>query len=91
MPLALPSRRSLLTGAAGAAGAALLTGCSGDGDSAAVRRVESLERRMRLAAAARSSALLARYEATLAAHPALAPRLAPLRAAVAAHAAALAP
>lgn len=46
---------------------------------------------MRETAVRDSARLLERYDATTAAHPALAGRLAPLRAAVAAHAAALAP
>ncbi|NXY94099.1 hypothetical protein HYE82_06760 [Streptomyces sp. BR123] len=82
-----PSRRSLL---AGAAGAALLTGCSGaPADTGATAGV-SLERGMREAAVRDSERLLERYDATSAAHPALAARLAPLRSAVAAHTAALA-
>ncbi|MEU9145094.1 hypothetical protein [Streptomyces sp. NPDC048349] len=84
-----PSRRSLLAGAAGAAGAALLTGCSETGPTAVDAGIP-LERRMREAAVRDSARLLERYDATAAAHPALAARLAPLRAAVAAHAAALA-
>ncbi|UQX03265.1 hypothetical protein [Streptomyces sp. RerS4] len=85
-----PSRRSLLAGAAGAAGAALLTGCTGGGDPSGADSGIPLERRMREAAVRESEQLLERYDATLAAHPALAERLAPLRAAVAAHASALA-
>ncbi|MBT2477767.1 hypothetical protein J7E94_05640 [Streptomyces sp. ISL-94] len=85
-----PSRRSLLAGAAGAAGAALLTACS-DGPSPDGDTAIPLERRMREAAVRDSGRLLERYDATAAAHPALAERLAPLRGAVAAHAAALAP
>lgn len=84
-----PSRRSLLTGAAGAAGAALLSGCSGTGSTGMAFGIP-LERRMREAAVRESARLLERYDATAAAHPALAARLAPLRASVAAHAAALA-
>ncbi|MFB6825573.1 hypothetical protein ACFCXA_28775 [Streptomyces virginiae] len=83
-----PSRRSLLAGAAGVAGAALLTGCSDGGASDADVTIP-LERRMREGAVRDSTRLLERYDATTAAHPALAARLAPLRAAVAAHAAAL--
>ncbi|MGW6984927.1 hypothetical protein ACWGE1_36660 [Streptomyces sp. NPDC054932] len=83
-----PSRRSLLAGAAGAAGAALLTGCS-DGRPTDADVTIPLERRMREAAVRDSTRLVERYDATSAAHPALAGRLAPLRAAVAAHAAAL--
>ncbi|MFD7553760.1 MULTISPECIES: hypothetical protein [unclassified Streptomyces] len=85
-----PSRRSLLAGAAGAAGAALLTGCSGGPSPEEEARIP-LERRMREAAVRESERLLERYDATRAAHPALDAQLAPLRAAVAAHAAALAP
>lgn len=86
-----PSRRSLLAGAAGAAGAALLTGCSdGDSPGAGTESAVPLERRMREAAVRDSALLLERYDATTTAHPALAQRLAPLRTAVAAHAAALA-
>ncbi|MFD9729669.1 hypothetical protein [Streptomyces sp. NPDC059072] len=85
-----PSRRSLLAGAAGAAGAALLTGCSGGPSPEEEARIP-LERRMREAAVRESERLLERYDATRAAHPDLDGQLAPLRAAVAAHAAALAP
>ncbi|MEU9377646.1 hypothetical protein AB0D94_28275 [Streptomyces sp. NPDC048255] len=86
-----PSRRSLLAGAAGAAGAALLTGCSdGDSPGSGTESAVPLERRMREAAVRDSARLLERYDATTTAHPALAQRLAPLRTAVAAHAAALA-
>ncbi|MER6197183.1 hypothetical protein ABT234_07370 [Streptomyces sp. NPDC001586] len=84
-----PSRRSLLAGAAGVAGAALLTGCSDDRPAGGESGIP-LERRMREAAVRDSARLLERYDATAAAHPALAARLAPLRAAVAAHSAALA-
>ncbi|MFD5148592.1 hypothetical protein [Streptomyces sp. NPDC058401] len=89
MPSILPSRRGLLAGAAGIAGAALLSGCSDDGPPAAEPEVP-LERRMRETAVRESGRLLERYDATSAAHPALAQRLAPLRASVAAHTAALA-
>ncbi|PJN16497.1 hypothetical protein CG724_25130 [Streptomyces sp. CB02120-2] len=85
-----PSRRSLLTGAAGVAGGALLAGCSdGSGSSDADTGVP-LERRMREAAVRDSERLLERYDATAAAHPDLAARLAPLRGAVAEHTGALA-
>ncbi|MFD4134691.1 hypothetical protein [Streptomyces goshikiensis] len=85
-----PSRRSLLAGAAGVAGAALLGGCSdGSGSSDADTGVP-LERRMREAAVRDSERLLERYDATVAAHPDLAARLAPLRGAVAEHTGALA-
>lgn len=85
-----PSRRSLLAGAAGVAGAALLTGCSDDRPADGEAGIP-LERRMREKAVRDSALLLERYDATAAAHPALAGRLAPLREAVAAHAAALSP
>ncbi|WP_327304271.1 hypothetical protein OG730_12210 [Streptomyces sp. NBC_01298] len=89
MPSIPPSRRGLLAGAAGVAGAALLSGCSDDGPPAAAPEVP-LERRMRETAVRESERLLERYDATAAAHPALAQRLVPLRASVAAHTAALA-
>lgn len=85
-----PSRRSLLAGAAGAGGAALLSGCSAAGSPDTASGI-SLEQRMREAAVRDSERLLERYDATVAAHPDLAERLAPLRTAVAAHAAALSP
>ncbi|MGW5846363.1 hypothetical protein ACWFQ8_00105 [Streptomyces sp. NPDC055254] len=85
-----PSRRSLLVGAAGAAGAALLTGCS-EGDPPDGDTGIPLERRMRAAAVRDSERLVERYDATTTAHPALTERLAPLRASVAAHVAALSP
>ncbi len=78
-----PRRRSLL---ASAAGAALLVGCSdgaGSGDAG-----PSAAERARARAARDSRELLERYDAVLAAHPGLAERLRPLRARVAAHAAA---
>lgn len=85
-----PSRRSLLAGAAGAAGAALLTGCTGGGGPAGADTGIPLERRMREGAVRDTARLLERYDATVAVHPGLAERLAPLRASVAAHSAALA-
>ncbi|MGW4199013.1 hypothetical protein [Streptomyces sp. NPDC005004] len=79
-----PRRRTLLASAAGAA--VLIAGCTSgtgpDGDTS------SPSARARKRAAADSTALLARYDAVLAAHPGLDQRIAPLRAAVAAHAAA---
>lgn len=72
------------------AGGALLAGCSdGSGSSDADTGVP-LERRMREAAVRDSERLLERYDATAAAHPDLAARLAPLRGAVAEHTGALA-
>ncbi|GLX22373.1 lipoprotein [Streptomyces lavendulae subsp. lavendulae] len=86
-----PSRRSLLAGAAGATGAVLLTGCSGNGGATGADSGIALDRRMRESAVRDSRQLLERYDATLAAHPGLAERLGPLREAVAAHTTALAP
>ncbi|MGW6401007.1 hypothetical protein [Streptomyces sp. NPDC055134] len=72
------------------AGAALLTGCS-DGedpasDGARGARSVSDTQRIKARAARDSGDLLDRYEAALAAHPALAARLGPLRDEVARHA-----
>ena len=78
-----PRRRSLL---ASAAGAALLVGCSADPDSADGGGTPSVTARVRARAAQDSAGLLERYDAVLAVHPALAERLRPLRAQVAAHA-----
>ncbi|GAA2729859.1 hypothetical protein [Streptomyces nogalater] len=78
-----PRRRTLL---ASAAGATLLAGCSAGADSG--DDGPSAGARARARAARDSRGLLARYDAVLAAHPALADRLRPLRAQVAAHAAA---
>ncbi|MFJ7151832.1 hypothetical protein ACIQVT_27205 [Streptomyces sp. NPDC100445] len=76
-----PRRRSLL---ASAGAAALLAGCSaGPGDDG-----PSAVARARARAARDSRGLLERYDAVLAARPGLAERLRPLRAQVAAHAAA---
>ncbi|MGW4733599.1 hypothetical protein ACWEQC_31275 [Streptomyces shenzhenensis] len=81
-----PRRRTLL---ASAAGAVLLAGCSGgDGDSGTAGGGPSVAERARARAARDSRELAARYDAVLAAHPALARRLRPLRAEVVAHAAA---
>ncbi|MGW3101917.1 hypothetical protein [Streptomyces sp. NPDC001100] len=79
-----PRRRSLL---ASAAGAALLVGCSTDGDdSENTADSPSAAERARARAAADSETLLQRYDAVLAAHPTLADRLDPLRAEVVRHA-----
>ncbi|MFR9800403.1 hypothetical protein ACL02U_31570 [Streptomyces sp. MS06] len=81
-----PRRRSLL---ASTAGVALLAGCSasgredGDGGSGGS---PSLAERARARAVRDSRTLAERYDAVLAAHPALAKRLGPLRAEVARHA-----
>ncbi|MEU3511757.1 hypothetical protein ABZ733_28455 [Streptomyces longwoodensis] len=81
-----PRRRSLL---ASAAGAALLTGCSSDADDSSRAERDggtpSAVDRSRARAARDSAALLERYDAVLAVHPALAVRLAPLRAEVLRH------
>lgn len=81
-----PHRRTVLT--AGAAGAAVLlaAGCSGGGkDEPPQAPPPSPEEQVRARAARQSSALLARYDATVSAHSDLADQLGPLRAAVAAH------
>ncbi|MEO3845873.1 hypothetical protein [Streptomyces sp. B22F1] len=85
----LPARRTVLAGAALLAATGTTAGCSGDGggdgDPDPVR-TERLRRR----AADESRLLLRRYDATTAAHPGVADALAPLRAEVAQHVAALA-
>lgn len=79
------SRRGVM----GVAAAGALTGCSGGGaPAAAPRRAPVPGAAEKARAAADSLALLKRYDAVSAAHPALASRLAPLRAEVARHAAA---
>ena len=80
-----PRRRTLL---ASAAGAALLVGCSSGPDDSGkgASRTPSVTERTRARAARDSEALAERYDAVLAAHPALAARLAPLRAEVVRHA-----
>ncbi|WP_328493637.1 hypothetical protein OHS59_13395 [Streptomyces sp. NBC_00414] len=93
MPFTLPSRtpsgprrRSLLAGAAGA-GAVLLAGCSDpDSDSGSTSGSSSAAARARARAARDSEQLARRYEAVLAAHPALSARLSPLLAEVVRHA-----
>ncbi|WP_341275072.1 hypothetical protein [Streptomyces kasugaensis] len=81
---ALTRRRTLLAGAA-LGGAALLAGCSGEPERDRPADPSAADR-LRTGAARDSTALLARYDATLAAHPALAARLRPLRTEVARHA-----
>lgn len=83
----LTRRRTLLAGAA-LGGVALLAGCAED-DGPGGREHSSAADRLRERSARDSTALLARYDATLHAHPALEPRLRPLRAEVARHAEAL--
>ncbi|MFF9557338.1 hypothetical protein ACF1DY_16170 [Streptomyces albus] len=86
-----PRRRSLLTGALGATGAALglplAAGCSGgeSGGTADAERSDAA-RRLRGHTARDSEKLLARYDGTAQVHPALAARLRPLREEVARHA-----
>ncbi|HCA85132.1 MAG TPA: hypothetical protein DEQ61_06350, partial [Streptomyces sp.] len=89
-----PPRRSLLAGVLGAgAAASLLSACSEDSASAAreAEKPEATEDRLRERSARESRELLLRYDATIAAHPALAAVLGPLRAETALHAKAFAP
>ncbi|MEV6671524.1 hypothetical protein [Streptomyces sp. NPDC051162] len=82
-----PRRRGVLAGGAAlltGGASALLTGCS-DGAGGGGERT-SAANRLRAAAGRDSAELLARYDATIGAHDALAPRLRPLRAEVARHA-----
>ncbi|MFB7591555.1 hypothetical protein [Streptomyces sp. NPDC056169] len=91
-------RRALLQAGA-AAGATALVGCTSSGGGEAPRkpsaaeleaeRVARAEAALRLRSVTAARDLLERYDAALAAHPALAPRLTPLRRSVAAHAKAL--
>ncbi|MFE9441456.1 hypothetical protein ACFYO2_21150 [Streptomyces sp. NPDC006602] len=80
-----PRRRTLL---ASAAGAALLVGCStGTEDSdGGTGGSPSVVERARARAAGESTDLVARYDAVIAVHPALAQRLGPLRAEAVRHA-----
>ncbi|MZD04844.1 hypothetical protein GTW43_07070 [Streptomyces sp. SID5785] len=81
-----PRRRTLLAALAGAT--ALLTACSGEGDSAEGGRGApsvSQDRRLRAQAARDSADLLGRYDDALGARPALAGRLDPLRSEVERH------
>lgn len=82
--VALTRRRTLLAGAA-LGGAALLTGCSEEEGPDRAEHSSAAER-LRERSARASTALLARYDATLAAHPALEDHLRPLRSEVARHA-----
>ncbi|MGW1934648.1 hypothetical protein ACWCPG_36030, partial [Streptomyces sp. NPDC001919] len=84
-------RRALLTAGASAAAAAL-AGCTSAGDQGPrkpdpaareAERVARAEAALRLRSVTASRTLLERYDAALAAHPALAPRLSPLRRSVA--------
>lgn len=82
--VAYARRRTLLAGAA-LGGAALLTGCSEDSGPDRAEHSSAAER-LRKRSARDSTTLLARYDATLAAHPGLESRLRPLRSEVARHA-----
>ncbi|MFH8595835.1 hypothetical protein [Streptomyces rimosus] len=88
--VALTRRRTLLAGSVLGGAALLLTGCSEDsGPGGSKKEADAAaEARLRGQAAQDSAALLAHYDATLAAHPGLGERLRPLRAEVARHAAA---
>ncbi|WP_053848423.1 hypothetical protein [Streptomyces sp. NRRL B-24085] len=80
-----PRRRSLL---ASVAGGALLVGCSdgsGSGEGG-TSGSPSVAQRVRVQAARDSRGLVGRYDAVLAAHPTLAERVGPLRAAALRHA-----
>ncbi|MEU6257489.1 hypothetical protein [Streptomyces sp. NPDC047043] len=80
-----PRRRSLL---ASVAGAAVLVGCSGgSGESGeSTGGSPSVSEKARARAARDSVGLVGRYDAVIAAHPAVAERLGPLRAEVVRHA-----
>ncbi|MFJ5142453.1 hypothetical protein [Streptomyces sp. NPDC088707] len=91
-------RRALLTAGISAAAAAALPGCSASEEprprkpgaaEVEAERVARAEAALRLRSVTASRTLLERYDAALAAHPALAPRLTPLRRSVAAHTKAL--
>ncbi|MEV6247137.1 hypothetical protein AB0M38_13160 [Streptomyces sp. NPDC051742] len=90
-------RRALLTAGVSAAATAVLAGCTSEAPGPRrpgaaeleAERVARAEAALRLRSVTASRTLLERYDATLAAHPALAPRLTPLRRSVAAHAKAL--
>ncbi|WP_369172711.1 hypothetical protein AB5J49_34165 [Streptomyces sp. R28] len=79
-----PRRRTLL---ASAAGAALLAGCSSGSDDSdgGTSGSPSVAERARARAARDSAGLVERYDAVLAAHPALAELVGPLRAAAVRH------
>ncbi|MGI5357787.1 hypothetical protein ACQI4E_21055 [Streptomyces sp. CA-252508] len=77
--------------AAGVLGACTADGPAGPASAAATERAARAEAALRRRSAAASATLLARYDDVLAVHPGLTARLAPLRAAVAAHVTALAP
>ncbi|MGP4014090.1 hypothetical protein [Streptomyces sp. 4N124] len=78
-----PRRRSLLISVAGTA---LLVGCSAESDAGGTGGSPSAADRARARAARDSEGLVARYDAVITAHPALAERLGPLRAEAVRHA-----
>ncbi|MFF2306331.1 hypothetical protein ACFVVP_28015 [Streptomyces sp. NPDC058128] len=91
-------RRALLTAGIAAAAATALPGCTAAEEpgprkpgaaEVEAERVARAEAALRLRSVTASRSLLERYDAALAAHPALAPRLTPLRRSVAAHVKAL--
>ncbi|MFD7572931.1 hypothetical protein ACFV6U_20735 [Streptomyces sp. NPDC059810] len=91
-------RRALLTAGIAAAAATALPGCTAAEEpgprkpgaaEVEAARVARAEAALRLRSVTASRSLLERYDAALAAHPALAPRLTPLRRSVAAHTKAL--
>ncbi len=84
----VPRRRSLLLGGGALGAVALLSGCSGDPESRREADGGADVALLRARGARDSTALLARYDATVDAHPALADRLAPLREETARHVAA---
>ncbi|QKV97543.1 hypothetical protein HUT19_11275 [Streptomyces sp. NA02950] len=85
---ATPRRRALLLGGGALGAAALLSGCSDGSETRRDTGGGASVAKLRATGARDSAALLARYDATADAHPALAKRLAPLRAETARHAAA---
>ncbi|CDR06106.1 lipoprotein [Streptomyces iranensis] len=78
-------RRSLLLGGGALGAVALLSGCSDDPESRREADGGADVALLRARGARDSTALLARYDATVDAHPALADRLAPLREETARH------
>ncbi|MEU8726564.1 hypothetical protein [Streptomyces antimycoticus] len=84
---AVPQRRSLLLGGGALGAVALLSGCSDDAEPRRDAGGEAAVALLRSRGARDSTALLARYDATVDAHPDLGERLAPLREETARHAA----
>ncbi|MEU8823095.1 hypothetical protein [Streptomyces sp. NPDC048636] len=83
-----PPRRALLLGGGALGAVALLSGCSDGSEPRHDTGGGTSVAKLRATGARESTALLARYDATVDAHPALAKRLAPLRAETARHASA---